>query len=115
MKVFSTILILFFFCTATTAGISSEKIRITSNAKTSLLELKFNSTYKKNFQANIVITNAEGKQVSIFKCEIVKGLNVVILHEALNFKEGIYTVEMTVKKRKSSTQFILFNRFDTNS
>lgn len=108
MKVFSTFLICFLFYTATIAGINREKIRISSNSKTSSLELKFNSTHKKNLQAYVAIINAEGKQVSAFKCEIVKGLNVVSLHEALNLNEGIYTVEMTVQKRKSSTKFVLF-------
>lgn len=108
MKFFSTFLISFLFYTATIAGINHEKIRISSNPKTSLLELKFNCTHKKNLQAYFAIINAEGKQVNAFKREIVKGLNVVSLHEALNLNEGIYTVEMTVKKRKSSTKFVLF-------
>lgn len=108
MKVFSTFLICFLFYTATIAGINREKIRISSNSKTSSLELKFVSTHKKNLQAYVAIINAEGKQVSAFKCEIVKGLNIVSLHEALNLNEGIYTVEMTVQKRKSSTKFVLF-------
>ena len=115
MKIFTTILISLLFYISTIAGIPCERIRISSNAKTSTLEIKFNSTYKKNLQANVAIINAEGKQVSAFKCEIVKGLNVVSLQEALKLKEGIYTVEMTVKKRKSSTKFVLFNRLDTNS
>ena len=115
MKIFATILISLLFYTATIAGITREKIIISSNAKTSTLEIKFNSTHKKNYQANVAIINAEGEQVSAFKCEIVKGLNVVSLQEALKLKEGIYTVEMTVKKRKSSTKFVLFNRLDTNS
>ena len=115
MKIFSTFLIFFLFYTATFAGTNREKIRISSNPKSSLLELKFNSTHKKNLQGYVAIINVEGKQVSAFKCEIVKGLNVVSLQEALKLKEGIYTVEMTVKKRKSSTKFVLFNTLDTNS
>ena len=115
MNVFATILISFLLCTATIAGVPRGKITISSNAKTSLLEIKFNSTHKKSLQANVVILNAKGKQVSAFKCEIVKGLNVVSMHEALNLKEGIYTVEMTVKKKKSSTKFLLFKRLNTNS
>ena len=108
MKVFSIFLISFLFYTATIAGIKHEKIKISSSLKTSSLELKFNSTHKKNLQAYVAIISAEGKQVSAFKCEIVKGLNAVCLHEALNLNEGIYTVEMTVNKRKSSTKFVLF-------
>ena len=115
MKIFATILISLLFYTPTIAGITREKIRISSNAKTSTLEIKFNSTYKKNLRANVAIINAEGKQVSAFKWKIVKGLNVVSLQEALKLKEGIYTVQMTVKKRKSSTKLVLFNRLDTNS
>ncbi len=83
MKIFATILISLVFYTATIAGVIRDKIRVSSNAKTSSLEIKFNSTYKKNLQANIAIINAGGKQVSAFKCEIVKGLNVVSLQEAL--------------------------------
>ena len=115
MKIFATILISLLFYSATIAGITREKITISSNAKTSTLEIKFNSTYKKNLKANVAIINAEGEKVSAFKCEIVKGLYVVSLQEALKLKEGIYTVEMTVKKRKSSTKFVLFNTLDTNS
>ena len=84
MKIFATILISLLFYTATIAGITREKIIISSNAKTSTLEIKFNSTYKKNLQANVAIINAEGKQVIFFKCEIEKGLNLESLHEALN-------------------------------
>ena len=115
MKFILNIFFSFLFAATASAGDSKGKITIGSNAKTSTLEIKFNSTHKKNFPANVAIINAEGKKVSLFKCEIVKGLNVVSLLEALNLKEGIYTVEMTVKKRKSSTKFVLFNRLDTNS
>ena len=115
MKFILNIFFGFFFAATASAGDFKNKITIGSNAKTSTLEIKFNSTLKKSFPANVAIINAEGKQVSLFKCEIEKGLNVVILHEALNLKEGIYTVEMTVKKRKSSTRFVLFNKLDTNS
>ncbi len=115
MKVFAIILISLLFYTATIAGLTREKIRISSNAKTSTIQIQFNSTYKKNLPASIVILDAEGKRVSSFQCEIIRGLNVVCLQEALNLKEGIYTVEMRVKKRKSSTKFVLFKRLDTNS
>ena len=115
MKFILNIFFSFIFAATASAGDAKSKITIGSNAKTSTLEIKFNSTHKKNFPANVAIINAEGKQVILFKCEIEKGLNVVSLHDALNLKEGIYTVEMTVKKRKSSTKFVLFNRLDTNS
>lgn len=108
MKFFSTIIFFLFFYTATSAGVIREKFKIGSNAKTSTLEIKFNSTYKKNLPANFIIFNEEGKRVSAFQCEIIKGSNVVCLQDALNLKEGIYTVEMTLKKRKSSTKFVLF-------
>ena len=115
MKFILNIFFGFFFAATAIAGDFNNKITIGSNAKTSTLEIKFNSTHKKYFPAHVAIINAEGEQVSAFKCEIVKGLNVVSLQEALKLKEGIYTVEMTVKKRKSSTKFVLFNRLDTNS
>ena len=90
------------------AGNSLSRIRIVSNAKTSCLEIKFFSNNKKNLQGNVVIIDAAGNNVRSFRCEIVKGSNAVCLQDALNLKEGIYTVELNVKKRKSSTKFVLF-------
>ncbi len=108
MKVLLFILISFIITTSTRAGMFSDEIKIGSNATTSKLELRLNSSYKKITKANIVILNAKGKKVNEFKCAIKKGSNTVCMQDALNLDEGVYTVNMTVKKKTSSTKFVLF-------
>ena len=109
MKFIFSIFFSFIFVASADANNLSDKIKIGSNAKTSELEIKYHSNSKKNITANVVITDAEGKEVSAFKCEIKKGSNAVCMHNALNLKEGIYTVKMTVKNKISSTKIVLFN------
>ena len=108
MRLLLFILFSFIFLTDVDASNLLYKIKIGSNAKTSKLEIRLNSAHKKNLQANVIIINAEGKEVNAFKCEIINGLNAVCMQEALNLEEGIYTVKMRVKKKTSSTKFVLF-------
>ena len=108
MKSLIFILFSFIFILSANAGNVLDDIKIDSNAKTSKLEIRFNSNYKKQLKANVVILNAAGKEVGVFKCDINKGSNVVCMHNALNLEEGIYTVALTVKKNTSSTKFVLF-------
>ena len=109
MKFILSIFFSFIFVATAIAGNLSDKIKVGSNAKTSELEIRYNSNSKKNTTANVVITDADGKEVSAFTCEIKKGSNAVCLHDALNLKEGIYTVKMTVNNKMSSTKIVLFN------
>lgn len=109
MKFFLTIFFSFVFVAVAHAANLSDKIKIGSNAKTSELEIRYNSNSKKNITANVIITDAEGKEVSAFKSEIKKGSNAVCLHNALNLEEGVYTVKMTIKNKISSTKIVLFN------
>ena len=109
MKFILTIFLSLILLAATHAGNLSDKIKIGSNAKTSELEIRYNSNSKKNLPAQVIIIDAEGKEVSAFICDIKKGSNAVCLHDALKLKEGIYTVNMIVKKKRSSTKIILFN------
>ena len=92
MKFFLTIFLSFILVAAADASNLSDKIKIGSNAKTSELEIRYNCNSKKNLSANVVITDADGKEVSAFTCEIKKGSNAVCLHDALKLSEGIYTV-----------------------
>ncbi len=108
MKFILSIFFTFVFVAAANADNLSDKIKIGSNAKTSELEIRYNSNSKRNITANVVITDAEGKAVGAFTCEIKKGSNAVCLHDALNLKEGIYTVKMTTKNKISSTKIVLF-------
>ncbi len=108
MKSLLFILFSFVFTNATFAGSLSDEIKIGSNAITSKLEIRLTNTYKKNIRANVLILNAEGKEVNAFKCEIKKGSNAVCMQDALSLAEGTYTVRMTVKKKTSSTKFVLF-------
>ena len=115
MKFILTIFLSFIFIATAFAGDSKNKITIGSNAKTSKLEIKFISNYKKNLQGNVIIIDAEGTEVNSFKCNLIKGSNAISMQDALDLKEGIYTVELEVKNKKSSLKFVLFNRLDTNS
>lgn len=104
------ILILFssVFGVTAKAATKEDKIKIVSNATSSTLEIVFNSNKKQDKQASVVIIDELGNEVKAFKCEIYKGLNAVCLEEALDLKEGIYTVKLTVKKKTISTKFVLF-------
>ena len=108
MKFLLTIFLSFIFIANACAGVSKNKITIGSNATTSKLEIKFISNYKKNLQGNVVITDAEGKEVRSFQCDIIKGSNAICMKDALDLKEGTYTVELKVKNKKSSTKLVLF-------
>lgn len=90
------------------AAIQEDKIKIVSNVTTSTREILFNLSKNQEKQANFVIIDELGNEVKSFKREINKGLNAVCLEEALDLKEGIYTM-MTVKKKAFSTKFVLFN------
>lgn len=106
-----SLLFILISCICTTTAEASnllDKINIGSNSKTNNLEVRFNSTDKRVLTADVVILNAIGEKVSVFKCNIKQGMNAVSLQNALNLKEGVYTVSMTVKKRTSSTKFVLF-------
>ena len=115
MKFILTIFLSFIFIATACAGDSKNKITIVSNAKTCKLEIKFISNYKKNLQRNVVIIDVEGNEVKSFKCILIKGSNTISMQDALDLKEGIYTNELEVKNKKSSTKFVLFNKLDTNS
>ena len=108
MRLILFIFLNFIFVSVAEANNSLFKIKIQPNAKTSSLEIKFFSTNKKNFQTNVFIIDSEGNKVRSFKCEIIKGFNAVCLQDALNLKEGIYAVELNVKKKTSSAKFVLF-------
>ena len=108
MRLLLFILMNFICAIPADAGNPVDKIKLGSNAKTDNIEIRFNSTYKNNLTANVVVLNAEGKEVSVFKCDIKKGMNAVCLENALNLDEGIYTVNMTVKRKTSSTKFVVF-------
>ena len=109
MKFILTIFFNFVLVAFANAGATNDKIKIGSNAKTAELEIRYNSKSKKNISANVIITDSEGKQVSAFTCEIKKGTNTVCLHNALQLKEGIYSVKMTVNNKISSTNIVFFN------
>ena len=108
MKFILTIFFSLILVAVADANNLSDKIKIGSNAKTSELEIRYNSNSKKNTAANVMIIDANGKEVSSFTCQIKRGSNVVCLHDALNLTEGLYTVKMTVKKKTTSTKFVLF-------
>ena len=97
------------FATSAYAYNLSDKIKIGSNAKTSKLEIRCNSKRTKILKANVVIINANGKEVRAFKCDIKKGKNAVCMQDALTLDEGIYTVKMMIKNKTSSTKLVLFN------
>ena len=108
MKILVFIFSIFLFVTAVNAGIVPARILVGSNAKTSTLEIRFNSTHKKNIKAVVYIFNAAGKEVNNFNCDIKQGINAVCLKDALSLKEGIYTVKLALKKKTFSTTFLLF-------
>ena len=108
MKCIFSIFLSFILTASVYAGSINDKITIGSNAKTSKLEIKYNSNYKKNLQANVIILDAEGNEVEAFICKIFKGANAVCMQDALNLKEGIYTVALTVKNKTFTTKFVLF-------
>ena len=106
------ILSLFFsviFVAAANAGNLVDRIKIGSNATTAELEIRYNSNNKKNLKANVLITDADGKEVSAFTCEIKKGSNSVCLLDALKLKEGIYTVKTYLKNMVSTAKILIFN------
>ena len=108
MKYLLSIFFTFSIIVNVVAGNINDKITIASNAKTDKLEIKYKSNYKRNLKANVVIIDEEGEQVRSFKCNIIKGSNTICMQDALDLKEGIYTVELTVKNKKSSTKLVLF-------
>ena len=103
------------FIATANGGIAKEKITISPNAKTSQLEIKYQSKFKKKLSGKVVILNAAGNEVKNFTCDIINGSNTICMQNALNLAEGIFTVQLTVKNKTSSTKFVLFNRLDTNS
>ena len=109
MKFFLTIFFSFIFFAVADANVISEKIKIGSNAKTSKLEIRYNTKSKKNKTAKVFITDVRGKEVCNFTCAIKKGSNAVCMQDALDLTEGIYTVKMVVGNKISSTKLVLFN------
>ena len=108
MKLLLAIFSALLFITTVNAGIVKEKITISPNAKTSQLEIKYQSKFKKKLSGKVVILNAAGDEVKNFTCDIIKGLNTICMQDALNLNEGIFTVNLTVKKKNFSTKFVLF-------
>ncbi len=108
MKFFSTIFLFSIFVASTNAGIAKDKITISPNSKTSQLEIKYQSKFRKKLTGKVVILNATGSAVETFNCDITNGLNTICMQNAMNLTEGIFTVHITVKNKTSSTKFVLF-------
>ena len=108
MKVlFSTIFSLLLVATA--IAMPFDEIKVGTNTKTSSLEIRFTSTTaKKIFEATVSIVNEKGKIVSSFKTAINKGENIIPLVNALGLKEGLYTVNILIKKKTLSTKLMIF-------
>ena len=109
MKLFLTIVFSISLIAGAEASSFIDKIKINSNAKTSELEIRYNSNKNKVRKAVVIITDAAGNDVSSFTCEIKKGSNAVCMHNALQLPEGLYTVKMMVKKKMYTSKIVLFN------
>ena len=85
-----------------------DEIKVGTNAKTASLEIKYTSTHKKNREAAVSILDEKGNIVNSFKISINKGENIIPLADALSLKEGLYTVNILVKKKTLSTKLMIF-------
>ena len=103
---FSLIIGAFLFSPA--FAINADKIRVSSNGKTSKIELRFSSKSKRKQAAVFTVTNAEGKIMSTQNSDIICGDNAVCLCEALDLPEGTYTVTTVTKKKTYTNQFIIW-------
>lgn len=107
MKVFFTSLLSFFFLTSVIA-MPTDEIKIGSNAKTSSLEVRFNSSHKKSRKAVVSIINEKGIIVNSYKAIILKGENVIAVNNLPGLKEGLYTINILVKRKTLSTKLMIF-------
>ena len=103
---FTTIFSFFLFAFA--IAMPYDEIKVGSNAKTSSLEIRFTSTHKKNREAAVSVLDEKGNIVNSFKVIINKGENIIPLATALGLKEGLYTVNILVKKKTLSTKLMIF-------
>ncbi len=107
MKILFTSL-LSFFLLASAIAMPIDKIKIGSNPKTSSLEIRFTFSYKKSRKAVVSIINEQGVIVKKCNAVIVKGENVIAVNNAPGFKEGLYTINILVKKKTLSTKLMIF-------
>lgn len=106
MKVLLTIFS--FFILASAIAVPFDEIKVGSNAKTSSLEIKYNSTHKKNKKAVVSMVDEKGNSVNSFKIAIKKGSNIIPLVCANELNEGLYTINILVKKKTLSTKLMIF-------
>lgn len=107
MKILFTSL-LSFFLLASAIAIPIDEIKIGSNAKTSTLEVRFTSTHKKSRNAVVSIINEQGVIVNSYKAVITKGENIIPVNNVPGLKEGLYTINILVKKKTLSTKLMIF-------
>ena len=86
----------------------TDEIKIGSNAKTSSLEVRFNSSTKKSRKVVVSIINEKGIIVNSYKAIILKGENVIAVNNLPGLKEGLYTINILVKRKTLSTKLMIF-------
>ncbi len=94
---------------ASAIAIPLEEVKVGTNAKNSSLEIRFTSTTnKKNIETTVSIINEKGDVVNTFKAYINNGENIIPLNNALSLREGLYTVNILMKKKTLSTKLMIF-------
>jgi hypothetical protein len=94
---------------ASAIALPFDDVKIGSNAKTASLEIRFTSTHKKNRTAAVSISDEKGSIVNNFQVKISKGENIIPIATVLGLKEGLYTVNILVKKKTLSTKLMVFD------
>ncbi len=104
---FTSLFTLFVFASA--IAIPLDDIKVGTNAKNSSLEIRFTSTTnKKNIEATVSIINEKGNVVNSFKAIVNNGVNIIPLNNALSLKEGLYKVNILMKRKTLSTKLMIF-------
>ena len=106
MKVLLTIFS--FFIIASAIAVPFDEIKVGSNAKTSSLEIRYTSSHKKNKDVTVLILDEKGILINSFTTMVVNGENIIPLTNALNLKQGLYTVKVLAKKKTLSTKLMIF-------
>ena len=94
-----------------TSALPGDEIKISPNAKSSSIVVKYTSTHKKTRAATVSIVNVKGETVNSFKTAINKGENIIPVNDIHSLKEGIYSINILVKKKTVSTKLVIFEEF----
>ena len=79
-------------------------VSVSPNPTSSLLSLGVNSTT--NTDADIIITDVQGRTVLTKKVELIKGFNKCILNEFANFNAGIFFLKITANNETTVVKLI---------